>query len=97
MYPAGPSFPTAVPFASLKVAFLPVTHDSLFALRLRVDLALGLLGSRDEQKSTASVIGTCVHSMSAASGSCASATCRPVSLAGVLSEATSLTLIKLSA
>ncbi len=40
-YLAGASFSTAVPFASLKVAFLPVTHDSLFALRLRVNIALG--------------------------------------------------------
>ena len=36
-------------FAWLKVAFPPVY---LFALRLRADLGLGLLGLRDEQKST---------------------------------------------
>ena len=39
-------------FFLLEVAFPAATHDSLFALRLRVDLALGLLALRDEQKST---------------------------------------------
>ncbi len=39
----GPSFPLALHFASLIAAFPPATHDSLFALLLRVDVTLGLL------------------------------------------------------